>query len=138
MATQPFWALTLVTLLLMLEKLLTLLGTVVMRIGVLRSPRVTSTRGMRGTQGLPQPQPGRFSYTPGERLWTGCLAAARTLPQQWALNSGTGEGLRVQPRDKETRPLSHPGSSSSRHERVLSSAPAGAKTPLVQGMGPAS
>lgn len=83
-STPPLWALTLVTLLLtllMLQTPLPLLGMVVMRMGVLRSPRVTSTRGARRTQGLPQP--GRLSPTPGEWLQLGCLAAACILPQRW-------------------------------------------------------
>lgn len=78
--------------------------------GVLRSPRVTSARGARGMQGLPQP--GSLSPAPGERLRPGCLAAARILPQRWALSSGTGKGLWGQPRDREAKPplatLAHP------------------------------
>lgn len=97
---------TLLLMLLMLQTLLTLLGTVVMRMGVLRSPRVTSARGSRGMRGLLQP--GMLSPAPRERLLPGCLAAARILPQRWALSSGTGEGLWGQPRDKEARPPSPP------------------------------
>lgn len=83
-STPPLWVLTLVTLLLtllMLQTPLLLLGMVVMRMGVLRSPRVTSTRGARCTQGLPQPD--RLSPTHGEWLRPDCLAAAHILPQRW-------------------------------------------------------
>lgn len=110
-APSPSGALTLVTLLvtlLTLQTLPPLLGMVVTRIGVLRSPRVTSARGVRGMWGLSQPQPSRLSPAPGDRLRPGCLAAARILPQRWALSSGTGERLWEQPRDGEASPPSPP------------------------------
>lgn len=87
MAHSPFrhhlGTLTLTTLLLMLQMLL-LLGMVVMRMGVLLSPRVSSAKEATGTRGLLQP--GRLSpaFTAGERLRLrpGCLPAVCILPQQ--------------------------------------------------------
>lgn len=70
-APQTRWALTLVTLLLtvlMLQMLLTLLGMVVIRMGVLRRPRVTSAREARGVWGLTQPT----DSAPQLRSGSGC------------------------------------------------------------------
>lgn len=72
---QTPWALTLVTLLLtllMLQMLLTLLGMVVMRMGALRRPRVTSARGARGMWDLIQPT-GSAPQLGSDSGWAICL-----------------------------------------------------------------
>lgn len=87
MAPSPFGhhlgTLTLTTLLLM-QMLLLPLGMVVMRMGVLLSPRVSSAKEATGTRGLLQP--GRLSpaLMAGERLrpLPGCLPAVCILPRQ--------------------------------------------------------
>lgn len=119
-STQSLWALTLMTLLLtllMLQTPLPLLGMVVMRMGVLRSPRVTSAGGVGGMQDLCQPS--RLSPAPGERLWPDCC----THPDQWwAPSSDIGEGLWGQPRDGEARPPSAPRLYPPSQGRALSTA----------------
>lgn len=115
---MPKWALTLVTLLLMLQTLPPLpLGTVVMwmgvlRMGVLRSPRVTSARGARRLS-QPQQQPGCHRQ-PASAVGTELCK---------------GEELWGRPRDGEARPPLPPWPFLLPVEGTLCSAPAGAKTP---------